>query len=98
LEKPITTGEVRLLSALARCRIPAGTVDRRFVEVMSESAAAADGLRLTSGQRDYIRRLAARYRHQLPPELLDPALQPVDDGGETPPDAGRTGLEELDPA
>ena len=98
LEKQITAGEARLISALAHCRIPAGTADRRFVDVMSEAIAADAGLKLTSGQRAYIGRLAYRYRHQLPPELVESTVNRRSDAGETPRPVDPTVLEDEVPS
>ena len=98
MEKQITAGEARLISALAHCRIPAGTADRRFVDVMSEAIAADAGLKLTSGQRAYIGRLAYRYRHQLPAELVESLANQRSDSGETPPRIGPAVLEDEVPS
>jgi hypothetical protein len=94
LEKQITAGEARLISALAHCRIPAGTADRRFVDVVSEAVAADGGFKLTSGQRAYIGRLAYRYRHQLPPEFVESLTDRRSDTDETPPRVGPAALED----
>lgn len=94
LEKQVTAGEARLISALAHCRIPAGTADRRFVDVVSEAVAADGGFKLTSGQRAYIGRLAYRYRHQLPPELVESLTDRRSDTDETSPRAGPAVLED----
>ena len=98
LEKQITAGEARLISALAHCRIPAGTADRRFVDVLSGAIAADPGFKLTSGQRAYIGRLAYRYRHQLPPELVESFANQSRDSGETPPRVGPAVLEDEVPS
>jgi len=98
LEKQITAGEARLISALAHCRIPAGTADRRFVDVVSEAVAADGGFKLTSGQRAYIGRLAYRYRHQLPPELVESRSKQSTDTGETSPRIGPAVLEDEVPS
>ena len=94
MEKQITAGEARLISALVHCRIPAGTADRRFVDVVSEAVAADAGFKLTTGQRAYIGRLAYRYRHQLPPELVESFANQSRDSGETPPRVGPAVLED----
>ena len=98
MEKQITAGEARLISALAHCRIPAGTADRRFVDVVSEAVAADSGFKLTSGQRAYIGRLAYRYRHQLPAELVESLANQRSDSGETPPRIGPAVLEDEVPS
>jgi hypothetical protein len=98
LEKQITAGEARLISALAHCRIPAGTADRRFVDVVSEAVAADSGFKLTTGQRAYIGRLAYRYRHQLPAELVESLANQRSDSGETPPRIGPAVLEDEVPS
>ena len=98
MEKQITAGEARLISALAHCRIPAGTVDRRFVDVVSEAVAADSGFKLTTGQRAYIGRLAYRYRHQLPAELVESLANQRSDSGETPPRIGPAVLEDEVPS
>jgi len=98
LEKQITAGEARLISALAHCRIPAGTADRRFVDVVSEAVAADSGFKLTSGQRAYIGRLAYRYRHQLPPELVESLAKQSSDTEETSPRIGPAVLEDEVPS
>lgn len=81
MESQITAGEIRLLSALAHCRIPAGTVDRRFVDLMSETAKDDSGLKLTPGQRSYVRRLAYRYRRHLPADLVESIVNPGEETG-----------------
>ena len=98
MEKQITAGEARLISALAHCRIPAGTADRRFVDVVSEAVAADSGFKLTTGQRAYIGRLAYRYRHQLPAELVESLANQRSDSGETPPRIGPAVLEDEVPS
>ena len=98
LEKQITAGEARLISALVHCRIPAGTADRRFVDVVSEAVAADAGFKLTTGQRAYIGRLAYRYRHQLPAELVESLANQRSDSGETPPRIGPAVLEDEVPS
>ena len=98
MEKQITAGEARLISALAHCRIPAGTADRRFVDVVSEAVAADGAFKLTSGQRAYIGRLAYRYRHQLPAELVESLANQRSDSGETPPRIGPAVLEDEVPS
>ena len=98
MEKQITAGEARLISALAHCRIPAGTADRRFVDVVSEAVAADSGFKLTTGQRAYIGRLAYRYRHQLPAELVESLANQRSDSGETSPRIGPAVLEDEVPS
>ena len=98
LEKQITAGEARLISALAHCLIPAGTADRRFVDVVSAAVAADGGFKLTSGQRAYIGRLAYRYRHQLPPELVETLTGRRSDSDETSSPAGPAILEDEVPS
>jgi hypothetical protein len=86
METQITAGEIRLLSALVHCRIPAGTVDRRFVDVMAETAKDNPSVQLTAGQHGYIRRLAFRYRQQLPADVLESVINPGEEAGKpTPP-------------
>jgi hypothetical protein len=98
LEKQITAGEARLLSALTHCRIPAGTADRRFVDVLSGAIAADPGFKLTSGQRAYIGRLAYRYRHHLPPELVESTVNRRSDTNETSQPIDPTVLEDEVPS
>ena len=81
METQITAGEIRLLSALVHCRIPAGTVDRRFVDVMAETAKDNRSVQLTAGQHSYIRRLAFRYRQQLPADVVESVINATEDAG-----------------
>ena len=81
METQITAGEIRLLSALVHCRIPAGTADRRFVDVLSETAKDNPSVQLTAGQHSYIRRLAFRYRQQLPADVVESVINPGEGAG-----------------
>jgi hypothetical protein len=96
MEAQITAGEIRLLSALVHCPIPAGTVDRRFVDLMCETARDSR-TKLTAGQRGYIRRLAIRYRQQLPADLVETVVNPAKEAGKpAAPDPVEAAPAELD--
>lgn len=69
-----THRDVEVLQALARCTFLPGSAHKRFVR----DVAASDPTKLTWRQWAYVRRLAWRYRRQMPARLVprDPPPDP----------------------
>jgi hypothetical protein len=62
----VTKFEVNLALALARCRFLPGSWDKSFVRGMVHRARTAPDEPLTEHQAELMRRLAYKYRRQIP--------------------------------
>ncbi len=66
----MTPHQVRVATALARCKFLPGSADKRFAHDMASRAQLKDPPALSERQGQYLKDLAYKYRRQMPADLV----------------------------